>query len=119
MPNPTIPLNPIQNHCAVFASGTMVPRKIMCVAARRAIAIIVRYALTLSQPILLPADVKKIELTVQRNDVATAALSPITPGSKPLTILRRLFSSYVLGFHLPRLWPTFHQPELDMEQTNP
>jgi len=37
--------------------------------------------------------VKKIELKVQRKDVVTAALSPITPGSNPLTVLWRLFSS--------------------------
>jgi len=53
--------------------------------ARNAMAMIVLYALTLKAPIFLPADVKKSELMVQRNEVAIAALSPTTPESKLLT----------------------------------
>jgi len=36
----------------------------------------VRYAFTLSDPIRLPAAVKNNELTVQRAEVITAAVSP-------------------------------------------
>jgi hypothetical protein len=46
------------------------------VAVKSRIAVKVRYALTLSQPILLLADVKKIELIVQTRDVNNAAPSP-------------------------------------------
>lgn len=61
--------------------------------ARRAIAIRVRYALTLSEPIFLPAEVKKIELNVQRKDVVTAALADYPWIQNTLTILMWLFSS--------------------------
>jgi hypothetical protein len=46
----------------------------------------VRYALTLSQPILLLADVKKMELMVQRREVTKAALSPTTAESMLFTV---------------------------------
>jgi hypothetical protein len=49
-------------------------------------AIIVRYALTLNEPNLLPADVKRIELNVQRHDVRIAADSPMRLESKFLTV---------------------------------
>jgi hypothetical protein len=49
-------------------------------------AITVRYALTLKEPNLLPADVKRIELKVQRQDVRIAADSPIRLESKFLTV---------------------------------
>jgi hypothetical protein len=44
----------------------------------------VRYAFTLSEPILLPAEVKKMELIVQRTEVATAEVSPRILASKSL-----------------------------------
>jgi hypothetical protein len=49
-------------------------------------AMTVRYALTLSQPILLLADVKKMELMVQRREVNKAALSPTTAESILFTV---------------------------------
>jgi hypothetical protein len=49
-------------------------------------AIIVRYALTPNEPNLLPAEVKRIELKVQRHDVRIAADSPTRPESKFLTV---------------------------------
>jgi len=49
-------------------------------------AIIVRYALTLNEPNLLPADVKRIELNVQKHDVRIAADSPMRLESKFLTV---------------------------------
>jgi hypothetical protein len=70
----------------LVARGTRVPRKIKCVTARRPIAMRVRYALTLSQPILLLADVKKMELMVQRREVTKAALSPTTAESIFFTV---------------------------------
>jgi hypothetical protein len=48
-------------------------------------AIIVRYALTLNEPNLLPAAVKKRELNVQKHEVRIAADSPIRFESKFLT----------------------------------
>jgi hypothetical protein len=48
-------------------------------------AIIVRYALTLNEPNLLPADVKRIELAVQKHEVRIAADSPMRFVSKFLT----------------------------------
>jgi hypothetical protein len=50
-------------------------------------AIIVRYALTLKEPNLLPADVNKRELNVQRHEVRIAADSPIKFDSKFVTFL--------------------------------
>ena len=49
-------------------------------------AIIVRYALTLKEPNLLPADVKKMQLNVHKHDVRIAADSPMTLESKGLTV---------------------------------
>ena len=63
----------------------MVPNKMTCAQTRSPIAIIVRYALTLNEPNLLPADVKKIELAVQKHDVRIAADSPTRFESKFLT----------------------------------
>jgi len=40
--------------------------------------------LTLNEPILLPAEVKNSDVIVQRNEVATAAISPTILGSKPI-----------------------------------
>jgi hypothetical protein len=48
-------------------------------------AIIVRYALTLNEPNLLPADVNKRELNVQKHEVRIAADSPTKFESKFLT----------------------------------
>jgi hypothetical protein len=48
-------------------------------------AIVVRYAFTPNEPILLPADVKRIELPVQRHEVSIAAVSPTRLESKLLT----------------------------------
>jgi hypothetical protein len=45
-------------------------------------AISVRYALTLNEPNLLPAEVKKRELNVQKHEVRIAADSPTTFESK-------------------------------------
>lgn len=45
-------------------------------------AIIVRYALTLNEPNLLPAVVNRIELAVQKHEVRIAADSPIRFVSK-------------------------------------
>jgi hypothetical protein len=52
-------------------------------------AITVRYALTLNEPNLLPADVKRIELNVHRQDVRIAADSPMTLEFKLLTVRLR------------------------------
>ena len=49
-------------------------------------AIIVRYALTLKEPNLLPADVKKMQLNVHKHDVRIAADSPMTLESKGFTV---------------------------------
>lgn len=51
-----------------------------------------RYALTLNEPNLLPADVKKIQLHVQKHDVRIAADSPMRLESKSLTV--RLGQNY-------------------------
>jgi hypothetical protein len=92
MPSPTMPLKPIQNHCPLLARGSRVPSKTTCVQARSPIAIIVRYALTLNEPNLLPADVKRIELNVQKHEVRIAADSPTRFESKFLTV--RLEQNY-------------------------
>lgn len=49
-------------------------------------AINVRYALTLNEPNLLPADVKRIQLNVHKHDVRIAADSPMRLESKFLTV---------------------------------
>ncbi len=46
----------------------------------------VRYTLTLNEPNLLPADVKKRQLAVQRHEVRIAAESPIRSEFKFLTV---------------------------------
>jgi hypothetical protein len=48
-------------------------------------AIVVRYTFTPNEPILLPADVKRIELPVQRHEVNIAAVSPTRFEFKLLT----------------------------------
>ncbi|MGD0028642.1 MAG: hypothetical protein ABSC91_06865 [Candidatus Bathyarchaeia archaeon] len=63
----------------------MAPSKMMCAKTRSPMAIVVRIALTLNDPILLPADVNIIELPVQRHDVSTAADSPMRLESKFVT----------------------------------
>ena len=89
IPRPTIPLKPIQNHCSLLAAGNKPPRNMMCVIPKRQTAIMIRYALTLSEPIFLPADAKSIELIVHRHDVTIAAVSPMRFGSMVLTDMER------------------------------
>jgi len=85
IPSPTTPLKPIQNHCPLLARGTSVPSRTTWAHPRNPMAIIVRYALTLKEPNLLPADVNKRELNVQKHEVRIAADSPTMFESKFLT----------------------------------
>ena len=81
-----MPLKPSQSHCPVFARGSTVPSKTTCAQNKSPIAIIVRYTLTLNEPNLLPADVKNIQLAVQRHEVRIAAESPVRFEFKFLTV---------------------------------
>ncbi len=89
IPRPTIPLKPIQNHCSLLAVGNRLPRNMICVIPKRQTAISIRYALTLSEPIFLPADANSIELIVQRPAVTIAAVSPMRFGSMLFTDMER------------------------------
>ena len=80
-----MPLRPIQNHCPLLARGNRVPSKTTCAQSRSPMAINERYALTLNEPNLLPAEVKRRELAVQKHDVRIAADSPMRFGSKFFT----------------------------------
>ena len=51
----------------------------------KAIAMMSLYALTFRTPIFRPAAVKKSELTVHRNEVAIAAVSPSVSRFNPIT----------------------------------
>jgi hypothetical protein len=59
-------------------------------------AVIRRRVLTLSTPILLPADAKRMEHVVHSTDVHTAAISPIKDGSIFSTHLDIVYSTLPL-----------------------